>query len=91
MNSNNIDYGVKANTVSTNPFIYKTPSISSKSIRILIMLVLQIIMLGVTRSFSAMYVILATTIGSVLAFTISFLFSGLAIIFLNKKKLKHTL
>jgi len=65
---------IKNSLVNVNPYVFNAPSISTKSIRVLIMLVLQIILLAVTKSFSALYVILATSSGAVLAFILHYLF-----------------
>lgn len=65
---------IKNNLVNVNPYVFSTPSVSAKCIRMLVVIVIQIIMLAVTRSFSALYVILATTVGSVLAFVLHYIF-----------------
>ena len=67
-------YKVKSNLVSTNPYVYKTPSVSAKAIRIIVMLGLQIILLGVTKSFSALKLICATTLGAAAAYSIHYVF-----------------
>ena len=65
---------IKNNLVNVNPYVFSTPSVSSKCIRMLVVLIIQIIMLGITKSFSALYVILATTSGAVLGFVLHYIF-----------------
>ena len=60
--------------VSLKPYIYEKPSISAVSIRILVLLMLQIIMLFFTKSFDAIIVITCSAIGAVLASFIHFYF-----------------
>ena len=74
MNNNFSDSRIIKNKVSPNPYVFKTPSISSIMIRILILLFLQIAMLFVTKSFNSIYVITATTIGSLCAYALSYIF-----------------
>lgn len=74
MKNNLFDSKIIKNKVAPNPFVFKTPSVSSVMIRVLILLFLQIIMLFITKSFNAIYVITATTIGAVCAFALSFVF-----------------
>ena len=63
---------LKSGRISVKPFVYNIPSISSVSIRFIILLALQVIMLGVTKSYSALFVILATLIGSIGASVINY-------------------
>lgn len=51
--------------VSVKPFVYNIPSISAVSIRILILLSLQIFMLFFTKSYSAVIVVLASLLGAI--------------------------
>ena len=60
--------------VFLKPYIYEKPSISAVSIRIVILLSLQIIMLLLTKSYNAILVIIATTLGALLAGTIHYIF-----------------
>ena len=59
--------------VSLKPYVYEKPSISAVSIRILILLSLQIALLILTKSFRAVIVISCTTIGALLASVIHYL------------------
>lgn len=59
--------------VSLKPYIYEKPSISAVSIRILVLLLLQIALLFFTKSFSAIIVIFCTTLGALLASLIHYL------------------
>ena len=59
--------------VSLKPYIYEKPSISAVSIKILILLLLQIALLILTKSFNAIIVISCTTIGALFASLIHYL------------------
>ena len=59
--------------VSLKPYIYQKPSISAVSIKILVLLLLQIVLLFLTKSFNAIIVISCTTIGALLASIIHYL------------------
>lgn len=63
--------GTQLNLV--NPFIYTNPSISVICIRLFILLALQIIMLGVTKSFSALEVVAVSFAGAVCASALNYL------------------
>lgn len=65
---------VMMNKVASNPYIYKAPSISSVTVRMLVMLVLQIVLLFVTKSYNALFVITATSLGAFCAYLIDFFF-----------------
>ena len=58
--------------VSLKPYIYEKPSISAVSLRILVLLSLQIIVLFLTKSYSAVIVIACSALGSLLASLIHF-------------------
>lgn len=58
---------------SMRPFIYSRPSISSIAIRLLILLSVQIIMLGITKSYDSLYVVLAAVLGSLCAASLNYL------------------
>ena len=62
-------------TVSLKPYIYEKPSISAVSLKILIFLCLQIIMLFISKSYNAVIVIACSTIGSFLASLIHYLYN----------------
>ena len=53
--------------VSLKPYVYDRPSISAVSIKIMILLTLQIVMLFITKSFNAVIVVNCSTIGALLA------------------------
>ena len=53
--------------VSLKPYVYERPSISAVSIKIMILLALQIVMLFITKSFNAVIVVNCSTIGALLA------------------------
>ena len=59
--------------VSLKPYIYEKPSISAVSIKMLVLLLLQIVLLFLTKSFNAIIVISCTTIGALLASVIHYL------------------
>ena len=59
--------------VSLKPYIYQKPSISAVSIRILVLLLMQIVLLFFTKSFSAIIVIACTSIGALLASFVHYL------------------
>lgn len=65
MNSSVKEKKLKSGRISVKPFVYNIPSISSVSIRFIALLTLQIIMLGVTKSYGAIFVVLATFAGSI--------------------------
>ena len=65
---------LKNKVISLKPYIYEKPSISAVSLKILILLILQIIMLVLTKSYNAIIVILCSTIGAMLASLIHYLF-----------------
>ena len=58
---------LKSGRISVKPFVYNIPSISSVSIRIIILLMIQLFMLAITKSYSSLIVILTTVIGSLAA------------------------
>ena len=75
MNNSSKEKKLKSGRISVKPFVYNIPSISSVSIRFIILLSLQIIMLAVTKSYSALIVILATLIGALAASTVNYFIS----------------
>lgn len=74
MKTKEIDSKIKNSAVSVSPYVYKVPSISAKAIRMLVMLIIQIVALIFVKSYSALYVICATTLGSCLAYGINYFF-----------------
>lgn len=67
MNSLN-EYKTKNQLLSVKPFVYNRPSISAISIRFLVLLGIQVLMLLCTKSFSSFFVVLAAVLGAVGAF-----------------------
>ena len=63
---------LKSGRISVKPFVYNIPSISSVSIRFIILLSLQVIMLAFTKSYSSLILILTTILGSILAATVNY-------------------
>lgn len=63
----------KTKILFIKPFIYKRPSISSVIIRFLILLSLQVIMLLVTKSYSAFALVITTVLGAACAASINYL------------------
>ena len=58
---------LKSGRISVKPFVYNIPSISSVSIRFIVLLFIQVLMLAVTKSYSALIVIFTTFAGSIAA------------------------
>ena len=58
---------LKNTRISVKPFVYTIPSISSVSIKFLILLALQVIMLLITGSFRAVFVVTVSLTGSIVA------------------------
>ncbi len=58
---------IKKSKISVRPFVYNIPSVSAVSIRFLILLSVQILMLAFTKSFSAIIVISASVLGALAA------------------------
>lgn len=71
---NNKSDNLQDKTVSLKPYIYEKPSISAVSLRIMVLLLLQIILLFITKSYKAIIVIACSTIGSVFASFIHYFF-----------------
>lgn len=63
---------LRKSRISVKPFVYSIPSISSVSIKFLILLGIQILMLLLTKSFNAFFVVLTTMIGAVAAGVINY-------------------
>ena len=67
------DRKIKNSRISVRPFVYNIPSISAVSIRFIVLLMLQVIMLAFTKSYSALIVITASVIGAICASSINHL------------------
>ena len=65
------DYKIKANQLAISPYIYNISSISAISIRLLILLTLQLVMLTATHSYNALIVVFSAILGSAVAAAIN--------------------
>ena len=75
MKSQSIDLRIQKKLQNINPFIYTRPSISAVTVRILILLLIQVVMLLFTKSYDAVIVIGTTTLGGIAAASVNFLIS----------------
>ena len=73
MKSQSIDLRIQKKLQNINPFIYTRPSISAVTVRILILLLIQVVMLLFTKSYDAVIVIGTTTLGGIAAASVNFL------------------
>lgn len=83
MSSIDFNSKISKSQISINPYIYNNTSISVINIRYLILLAIQVLMLFITKSYSALIVIAFSTLGAVLAQGICF--------FLTKEKLYNAM
>ena len=67
MKTNFKEKKLKNTRISVKPYVYNIPSISSVSIRFLILLAVQVFMLLITKSYNAFFVVLTSFIGAVTA------------------------
>lgn len=65
MKNSEFDYKIKRTPVLLKPYFFIKPSISAVAIRILVMLVIQILLLALSKSYHALGVITASTLGAV--------------------------
>ena len=72
-NLNKDEYKIKSKQMTVKPFVFTRPSVSSVSIRFIILLMLQVAMLAITKSYSALFVVSVSTLGALVAATIDFL------------------
>jgi electron transport complex protein RnfD len=72
MNNKFREKKLKNTRISVKPFVYSIPSISSVSIKFLILLGIQVLMLLLTKSFSAFFVVLTSLIGAVFASLVNY-------------------
>lgn len=72
MKHNKFDYTIKKTSVLLKPYFFERPSISDISIRILILLGLQILLLFFSKSYNALGVIFASILGAVIAGVINY-------------------
>ena len=75
MKNENFDSKIKKSKNSVRPFVYNIPSISAVSWRIIMLLMIQILLLVVTKSFSALLVIFASTLGAFAAVGLNHVFN----------------
>lgn len=73
-----VEYYLKTNPAIERPFIYKKPSKTSICIKMLVIILVQIILLAVTKSFSAIIVSFSCALGAVAAFLVRY--------FINKER-----
>ena len=71
-NLNKEDYKIKSKQMAVKPFVFNRPSVSSVSIRFLVLLLLQVLMLGLTKSYAALCVVGASTLAAILVSTIDY-------------------
>lgn len=69
----NTQHKTKTKLLFIKPFIYQRPSISSVVIKYLVLLLIQVIMLLLTKSYSAFFVVLTAVLGAACAASINFL------------------
>lgn len=63
----NTQHKTKIKLLFIKPFIYQRPSISSVVIKYLVLLLIQVIMLLLTKSYSAFFVVLTAVLGAACA------------------------
>ena len=73
MKSQSIDLRLQKKLQNINPFVYVRPSISAVTVRILVLLLIQVVMLLLTKSYDAVIVIGTTTRGGIAAASVNFL------------------
>ena len=66
------DYKIKERQLAVSPFIYSAPSISSISIRFIVLLSLQVLMLALTSSYKSLIIVLCSLAGSLAAAALSY-------------------
>lgn len=75
MKENSLEYKLKTTGAAVRPFIYERPSVSSVCIKILVLLFVQIVLLAVYKSYNALFIVLATLMGSLCAAALNYLIS----------------
>lgn len=75
LKSINIDNKLQSKFHLIKPYIYFRPSISAVTIRILILLTIQVVVLAFTKSYSALFVIIASVLGAACAAALNYLFT----------------
>lgn len=74
MKLQNIDIKLQKKLQNINPYVYVRPSISAVTYRILILLLIQVLMLVLTKSYAAVILIGTTTLGGIAAASLNYLF-----------------
>lgn len=75
LKSINIDNKLQSKFHLIKPYIYFRPSISAVSIRILILLSIQVVLLVFSKSYSALFLILSSVLGAACAAALNYLFN----------------
>ena len=73
MKSQSIDLRLQKKLQNINPFVYVRPSISAVTVRILVLLLIQVVMLFLTKSYDAAILIGTTALGGIAAASVNFL------------------
>lgn len=73
MKSQSIDLRLQKKLQNINPFVYVRPSISAVTVRILVLLLIQVVMLLLTKSYNAAILIGTTALGGIAAASVNFL------------------
>ena len=73
MKSQSIDLKLQKKLQNINPFVYVRPSISAVTVRILVLLLIQVVMLLLTKSYNAAILIGTTALGGIAAASVNFL------------------
>lgn len=73
MKRNDFDYKIKKTPVLLKPYFFIKPSYSAVSIRILLMLLIQMSLLFITKSYSAIGVIFSAIAGSLCAYALNYI------------------
>ena len=73
MKSQSIDLKLQKKLQNINPFVYVRPSISAVTVRILVLLLIQVVMLLLTKSYDAAILIGTTALGGIAAASVNFL------------------
>lgn len=73
MKHNDFDYKIKKTPVLLKPYFFIKPSYSAVSIRILAMLLIQFSLLMITKSYSAVGVILSSVAGALCAYALNYI------------------
>ena len=71
MNKKYKEKKLKNSKISVKPFVYRIPSISAVSIKLLVLLSLQVLMLILTKSYNAFFVVLVSLAGALIAAAIN--------------------